>query len=151
MQSLSCCIAVHAPRCSVVSAAGSWLLAHGGYLLSADTSTETVTLIAAQFYSTWRPGLQAFYSMLHGLCPHLRHGSQLSALAQEAICTAGKLFLAAHKGYQRQALLPARARNEGMSAGEMLFDKLPGAGSAADEADAWQVCCHWSRECMSAL
>ena len=65
--------------------------------------------------------------------------SQPCVLVQEAICTAGELFLAAHKGFQRQALLPARARDEGMSAGELLFDKLPGADSAATEADAWQV------------
>lgn len=55
------------------------------------------------------------------------------------MCTAGELFLAAHKGFQRQALLPARARDGGMSAGELLFDKLPGADSAANEADAWLV------------
>ena len=64
-------------------------------------------------------------------------------LVQEAICTAGQLFLAAHKGLQRQALLPARARDEGLSVGELLFDKLPGAAQdgSADEAAAWQVRC----------
>ena len=60
-------------------------------------------------------------------------------LVQEALCTAGELFLAAHNGIQRQALLPARARDEGLSVGELLFDKLPGADGAADEAAAWQV------------
>lgn len=69
----------------------------------------------------------------------LHTGSQLRVLMQEAICTAGELFLAAHKGFHRAALLPARARNEGMSAGELLFDKLPGADGSATEADAWQV------------
>ena len=64
---------------------------------------------------------------------------QRRVLVQEAICSAGELFLAAHKGFHRQALLPARARDEGMSAGELLFDKLPGADSAETEADAWQV------------
>ena len=65
--------------------------------------------------------------------------SALRADAQEAICAAGELFLAAHKGFQRPALLPACAREEGMSASELLFDKLPGTDSSADEVGAWQV------------
>ncbi len=55
------------------------------------------------------------------------------------MCTAGELFLAAHKGFQRQAALPARAKDEGLSVGELLFDKLPGADGSADEASAWEV------------
>jgi len=58
---------------------------------------------------------------------------------QEAVCTAGELFLAAHKGFQRQAALPARAKDEGLTVGELLFDKLPGADGSADEASAWEV------------
>ena len=45
--------------------------------------------------------------------------SALRADAQEAIC--------------------ACAREEGMSASELLFDKLPGTDSSADEVGAWQV------------
>ena len=58
---------------------------------------------------------------------------------QETVCTAGELFLATHQGFHRQALLPAKARDEGMSAGELLFDKLPGADDSADEASSWEV------------
>jgi len=50
-------------------------------------------------------------------------------LMQEAVCTAGKLFLAAQKSFQRQAALPAKATDEGWSTGELLFDKLPWAPS----------------------
>ena len=58
---------------------------------------------------------------------------------QETVCTAGELFLATHQGFHRQALLPAKARDEGMSAGELLFDKLPGTDDSANEASKWEV------------
>ena len=58
---------------------------------------------------------------------------------QETVCTAGELFLATHEGFHRQALLPAKARDEGMSAGELLFDKLPGTDDPANEASKWEV------------
>ena len=58
---------------------------------------------------------------------------------QETVCTAGELFLATHQGFHRQALLPAKARDEGMSAGELLFDKLPGSDDSANEASSWEV------------
>ena len=58
---------------------------------------------------------------------------------QETICTAGELFLATHQGFHRQALLPASARDEGMSTGELLFDKLPGTDDFANEASSWEV------------
>ena len=52
---------------------------------------------------------------------------------------AGELFLATHQGFHRQALLPTKARDEGMSAGELLFDKLPGTDDSANEASKWEV------------
>ena len=58
---------------------------------------------------------------------------------QETVCTAGELFLATHQSFHRQALLPAKARDEGMSAGELLFDKLPGTDDSANEASKWEV------------
>ena len=58
---------------------------------------------------------------------------------QETVCSAGELFLATHQGFHRQALLPAKAKDEGMSAGELLFDKLPGTDDFASEASSWEV------------
>ena len=58
---------------------------------------------------------------------------------QETVCTAGELFLATHQGFHRQVLLPAKARDEGMSAGELLFDKLPGTDELTNEASTWEV------------
>lgn len=115
------------------------LLAHREYLVAADASAQLSHSLQPRTVTVGVPACKPFALCSYCVCPHLRPSSQLSVLAQEAICTVGELFLAAHKGYQRQALLPARARDEGMSAGEMLFDKLPGADSAPNEADAWQV------------
>lgn len=80
-------------------------------------------------------------SLQNPSCPdHLCSTLTISSCTlQETICTAGELFLAAHKGFQRQAILPAKAKEEGMSVGELLFDKLPGADSSVDEGSAWQV------------